>query len=205
MRWGPSIPFRRSAAWPDRPAPLVCRCRPLCTAWADQRAGTRLRFPGLLAVQVFWAASGRDVWTAGTAAIPGGVSSATCSAASPGKWMTGTQSHESICGAAAAVDYIAALAGSSGNSRADQLDDAFRRIQDWERLVGDRLLSGLRELKTFRLWGLRDSGRWNERAPTFSVTHRTRLRNSSRNDCWPMDSLPGPAITMPSPSARPWG
>lgn len=90
---------------------------------------------------------------------------------SPGKWMTGTQSHESICGAAAAVDYIAALADSLQLSRPQQLDIAFDRIQQIERSIGDRLLAGLRELRRFKLWGIADSTRWNERVPTFSLTH----------------------------------
>jgi len=94
-------------------------------------------------------------------------------ARSPGKWMTGTQSHESIWGAAAAVDYIASLSGSTEGSRSRRLDVAFERIQAHERTIGERLLAGLRELKNFRLWGIADSSRWNERVPTFSLTHQS--------------------------------
>jgi len=92
-------------------------------------------------------------------------------AQSPGKWMTGTQSHESIWGAAAAVDYLASLSGEFEGPRPPRLDAAFANIQAHERTVGDRLLAGLRELKHFRLWGIADSSRWSERVPTFSVTH----------------------------------
>ncbi len=90
----------------------------------------------------------------------------------PGKWMTGTQSHESICGAAAAIDYLAAIAEAPERPRPQQLDIAFERIGTHERAIGDRLLSGLRELTHFRLWGIADSERWTTRVPTFSLTHR---------------------------------
>lgn len=90
----------------------------------------------------------------------------------PGKWMTGTQNHEGICGAAAAVDYLASLGG--GATRVEQLDDAFARIRQHESTIGERLLTGLRELRDFRLWGIRESNRWSERVPTFSLTHATR-------------------------------
>ena len=46
----------------------------------------------------------------------------------PGKWMTGTQSHEAICGATAAVDYIASLSGGAGGSLREKLDLAFGMI-----------------------------------------------------------------------------
>ncbi|QDT55973.1 putative cysteine desulfurase [Caulifigura coniformis] len=88
----------------------------------------------------------------------------------PGKWMTGTQSHESIWGGAAAVDYLASLGGDAG-FRGQRLDVAYERIRAHERTIGERLLSGLRDLKTFRLWGIADSSRWDERVPTFSLTH----------------------------------
>ena len=92
-------------------------------------------------------------------------------AQAPGKWMTGTQSHEAICGAAAAIEYLASIAGEPGSSRASRLDQAFDRIRRYEQSIGDRLLTGLRELKRFKLWGIADSGRWQERVPTFSLTN----------------------------------
>jgi cysteine desulfurase family protein (TIGR01976 family) len=91
----------------------------------------------------------------------------------PVKWMTGTQSHESICGAAAAIDYIASIAEAQTASRREQIDLAFQHIQQYERTLGDCLLAGLRELKHFKLWGIADSSQWDRRIPTFSVTHAT--------------------------------
>jgi selenocysteine lyase/cysteine desulfurase len=86
--------------------------------------------------------------------------------------MTGTQSHEAIHGAAAAVDYLASLGGRSG-SRRERLKAAFERIRNHEIALGDRLLHGIREMPNFRLWGITDSSRWNERVPTFSLTHKS--------------------------------
>ena len=72
---------------------------------------------------------------------------------------------------AAAIEYVASIAAESGSSRASQLDRAFDRIRRYEQSIGDRLLTGLRELKRFKLWGIADSSRWQERVPTFSLTH----------------------------------
>jgi selenocysteine lyase/cysteine desulfurase len=91
----------------------------------------------------------------------------------PVKWMTGTQSHESIWGTAAAVEYLASLSGESSGLRRPRLDRAFERIQAYERTIGDSLLAGLRDLKRFKLWGIADSARWSERVPTFSLTHES--------------------------------
>jgi selenocysteine lyase/cysteine desulfurase len=84
--------------------------------------------------------------------------------------MTGTQSHEALHGAAACVDYLASLSNAGGDSR-DRLNAAFAAIQAHETELGDQLLRGLRDLPDFRLWGINDSARWNERVPTFSLTH----------------------------------
>jgi cysteine desulfurase family protein (TIGR01976 family) len=107
----------------------------------------------------------------------------------PGKWMTGTQSHEGIAGAAAAVEYIAGLASSNHDDRPEALDEAFAGIARWERQLVTRLLEGLQSLKQFRIWGPLDVER---RVPTVSVTHE-RLRPLEIADwlgrrglfCWP--------------------
>ena len=97
----------------------------------------------------------------------------------PGKWMTGTQCHEGIAGAATAVDYLAsldALSTESGSSeRADQsrsakLDRVFQRITDYERTLSDAFLRGLAEVSGVKLWGITDLSRLHERVPTLSFT-----------------------------------
>lgn len=97
----------------------------------------------------------------------------------PGKWMTGTQSHESICGAMAAVDYLAdlgrGLLQDEGAGRGRALDRAFEEIARHERGLAERFLKGFRELKGWKLWGIADLDRIDERVATFSITH-DRLR-----------------------------
>ncbi len=53
----------------------------------------------------------------------------------PGRWMTGTQNHEGIAGALAAVDYLARLGGDgqAGGSRRTALRAAFEKIERYER------------------------------------------------------------------------
>lgn len=95
----------------------------------------------------------------------------------PGKWMTGTACHEGIAGALAAVEYLAELGRrlSSGcKTRRSAIQSAFAAIQDHERQLGHRMLTGLADLPDFRVWGIRDSKRLDERVPTFSLTHPRR-------------------------------
>jgi cysteine desulfurase family protein (TIGR01976 family) len=86
----------------------------------------------------------------------------------PGRWMTGTQSHEGIAGTLAALDYLAEL-GGSGDRRA-VLGVAYATIAAYERDLGARLLRGLRDIRGVRVWGITDTARLSERAPTVAVT-----------------------------------
>jgi cysteine desulfurase family protein (TIGR01976 family) len=87
----------------------------------------------------------------------------------PGKWMTGTQNHEGLAGVAAAVDYLADLADPNPNRRA-RLRQAMSAIQNYEQTLSKRLLAGLAERPRFRVLGVRDVNRLNERVPTISIT-----------------------------------
>jgi cysteine desulfurase family protein (TIGR01976 family) len=92
----------------------------------------------------------------------------------PGKWMTGTQSHEGIVGAAEAVDYLADLGRTADPSATDTrgaLRSAFAAIAERERALVARLLDGLAAMPGFRVWGVTQPGRLHERVPTVSVTH----------------------------------
>ena len=95
----------------------------------------------------------------------------------PGKWMTGTQSHEGIVGAAEAVKYLAdigrSLATDTSVLRA-ALQAGFVGIVEHERALATRLLRGLADLPAFRVWGITDPDRMGERVPTVSITHQTR-------------------------------
>jgi cysteine desulfurase family protein (TIGR01976 family) len=93
----------------------------------------------------------------------------------PGKWMTGTQSHEAIAGALAAVEYLAdlgrALAGNESLSRRAALREAYREIGLYERRLCSRLLAGLVEMPEVKVWGIDAAERMEERVATISFTH----------------------------------
>lgn len=98
----------------------------------------------------------------------------------PGKWMTGTQNHEGIAGAAAAVRYLESLhngmndhegcGNCDGSSRSAKLDAAFRRIRSYETLLSEQFLRGARGIPGMQIYGITDPERLEERVPTFSMT-----------------------------------
>jgi len=93
----------------------------------------------------------------------------------PGKWMTGTQSHEAIAGALAAVEYLAdlgrLLAASDSLSRRAALREAYREIGLYERGLGSRLLAGLAENPEVQVFGITDPSRFDQRVATVSLIH----------------------------------
>lgn len=70
---------------------------------------------------------------------------------SPDRVETGTQSHESIAGAAAAVDFLASLA--EGNTRRERLQAAFSELHDRQLELLKRLWRGLAEIPGIRIYG----------------------------------------------------
>lgn len=96
----------------------------------------------------------------------------------PGRWMTGTQSHEGIAGTLAAVEYLSEIGRTVARedfnrARRAALKSAFGAIADYEQELVARLISGLREIDGIKVWGITDPARFDERLPTVSVTHRT--------------------------------
>lgn len=95
----------------------------------------------------------------------------------PGKWMTGTQSHEAILGAMAAVDYLAdlgrTLAENPTLQRRSALASAFESIRSHERALCLQMLEGLSRIKPIKIWGIDNPERIDERFPTLSITHDT--------------------------------
>jgi selenocysteine lyase/cysteine desulfurase len=93
----------------------------------------------------------------------------------PDKWMTGTQPHESIAGALAAVEYLADLgrlvSANESLTRRAALRDAYREIGLYERSLVKRLLAGLAELPDVQVCGITDPDRIEERVATVSFTH----------------------------------
>ncbi|MBL8890099.1 MAG: cysteine desulfurase-like protein [Planctomycetaceae bacterium] len=101
----------------------------------------------------------------------------------PDKWMTGTQNHEGICGAAACVEYLAGIGRTiSETTLVDTKKDlatAFRHIEMYESQLTRQFLDGLSALDEFELVGL---GRkhltqpeyQDRRVSTFAIRHRKK-------------------------------
>lgn len=94
----------------------------------------------------------------------------------PGKWMTGTQSHEAIAGGGAAVDYLAGLGyrltSEPRLTRRDALAAAYQAIGQYERELTARLLAGLAEIPEIHVRGITLAARMSERVSTLSFTHK---------------------------------
>jgi cysteine desulfurase family protein (TIGR01976 family) len=95
--------------------------------------------------------------------------------APPHKWMTGTQDHEAIAGALAAVEYLAdlgrTLAGNESLSRRSALREAYREIGLYEQSLCASLLAGLDKIPEIKVWGINVPERIDERVATISFTH----------------------------------
>lgn len=88
----------------------------------------------------------------------------------PGRWMTGTQNHACIAGAAAAVEYLASLSDISddGTNRRLRIKDAMTEITSYESQLISRLIQGLVSIPGVKLFGITEIHRLSERAPTVS-------------------------------------
>ncbi len=92
----------------------------------------------------------------------------------PGKWETGTKNHEGMAGTAAAIDYIAGLGAQYGMAapnapRREKLRAAWQVIGEYELMLMDRLITGLKAIPTVRIYGITDRFDWNKRMATVSI------------------------------------
>lgn len=69
----------------------------------------------------------------------------------PERAETGTQSHESIVGAAAAIDFLASIA--DGNSKRERLENAFSELHRRDRELLNVLWKGLAEIEGVKIYG----------------------------------------------------
>jgi len=83
----------------------------------------------------------------------------------PERLETGTQNHEGIVGAAAAVDYLASF--GTGASRRERLASGFAALHNAGTALFARMWNGLANLRGVRLYGLPPG---NPRTPTVSFT-----------------------------------
>lgn len=102
----------------------------------------------------------------------------------PGRWMTGTQNHACIAGAAAAVDYMASLSPipADHQNRRERLIDAMSIISNYETELISKLMEGLLSIPRFKVFGITDLNRMSERAPTvsFQVAGATSIEVAQR-------------------------
>lgn len=97
----------------------------------------------------------------------------------PGKWETGTQSHEGQAGTLAAVHYLAAIGREHAEyyqAETAQLDGLRRElragmlaIRDYERMLSQHFLSNMQQVPGLQLYGIPDPARVVERVPTFAI------------------------------------
>jgi cysteine desulfurase family protein (TIGR01976 family) len=91
----------------------------------------------------------------------------------PDRWMTGTQNFAAIAGVGAAIEYLAKIGRTLGETdgRRACLVRALAAIEKYERDAGGKLLAGLASVPGVKVWGITDANRLAERVPTVSFTH----------------------------------
>ena len=92
----------------------------------------------------------------------------------PDKWETGTQNHEGMAGVTAAVDYLAGLGVEYGGvasteSRREKLVAAWGVLGTYERMLTERLVSGLMSVPGVRVYGLTEREDLDRRVATVSL------------------------------------
>ena len=93
----------------------------------------------------------------------------------PGKWETGTQTHELLAGLVGTFDYLVSLGrayggAGRGDDRRTALQAAMATIHGYERDLIEPTLAGLASVPGLRLYGIADPERHRERVPTFAFT-----------------------------------
>lgn len=93
----------------------------------------------------------------------------------PGKWETGTQSHEALAGLMGTFDYLARLGRAYGGASAEDdrrtaLRAAMTAIRDHERRLIGPLVGGLASVSGCRVYGLAKAGDHDRRVPTVAFT-----------------------------------
>lgn len=98
----------------------------------------------------------------------------------PGKWETGTQSHEGQAGTLAAVNYLAALGSDHAEyyqndtatftGRRRNLRAAMLAIRDYEQTLSRHFLEQMERVPGLELHGIGGVERLDERVPTFAIT-----------------------------------
>jgi cysteine desulfurase family protein (TIGR01976 family) len=102
----------------------------------------------------------------------------------PDRWETGTQNHEGLAGLVGVMDYLALLGREYSTLHSNALDAdsrsalytgrqrelkiAMQAIMDYERGLSAQLLTGLREIKGIKVYGITDQQQLAWRVPTIA-------------------------------------
>jgi|SRR5208283_3491927 len=106
----------------------------------------------------------------------------------PNRWEWGTLNHECIAGITACVDYLADIGRHAAESRGDSrlgcpssearpalsgrraaIVAAFEEIHRHEHGLMERLIAGLSQIPSLKIYGITDPARFEERCPTLAV------------------------------------
>lgn len=90
----------------------------------------------------------------------------------PNRWEWGTLNHECIAGISACIEYLADLgrhAEASLTTRREALLAAFAAIHQHERRLMQATIRGLLSIPGFKLYGIADPERFDERCPTMAI------------------------------------
>lgn len=89
----------------------------------------------------------------------------------PYKFETGTQNHEGIAGALAAVEYLAGLGGLPGAAtRREQIHAGMAALRAYDHVLSAAILDQLDGIPGLRVHGITDRSRLDERVPTVSFS-----------------------------------
>ncbi len=93
----------------------------------------------------------------------------------PGKWMTGTQSFESIAAGLACVDYICQLSHPdvevTPENRRQLLQQSYEMILEYEQHMTAHMLDRFAQIDGIKVYGITDTENLAHRFSTFSITH----------------------------------
>jgi cysteine desulfurase family protein (TIGR01976 family) len=90
----------------------------------------------------------------------------------PNRWEWGTLNHECIAGITSCVEYLASVGRQvdpAAKTRRAALLAAYGAIQQYERGLTERLITGLLQLPGLKLYGISDVSRFEKRCPTVAV------------------------------------
>jgi len=103
----------------------------------------------------------------------------------PGKYETGTQSHEAQAGTLGVIEYLEWIGESMGIEHQDKFNEfsgsrknlhaAMHAIQEYEQILSERLISGLKMFNDLKIAGISNKKYFSRRVPTVSFTVKNKI------------------------------